>query len=108
MINHFVSGFLGGSSNKPSFNLMNDLTEDNINLSDDSDDSIIIGGLKDSKSLNRINIMTMNESFKKSDTSLNNIDKSCKGSNEKSMFSSKCYKCVITVWISGLDKSNEF
>lgn len=87
---------------------MNDLTEDNIDLSDDSDDSIIIGGLKDSKSLNRINIMTMNESFKKSDTSLNNIDKSCKGSNEKSMFSSKCYKCLMIFGKLSIPRPNSF
>ena len=43
------------------------MTDDIIDLDEDSDDSIIISGFKVNNSLNRINIMTMNDSFQKSD-----------------------------------------
>lgn len=47
---------------------------------DDSDDEIIMSGLKD-KSLTRINIMTMNDSFKNTESSFKSHNTSSKMSS---------------------------
>lgn len=65
------------------------MNNDDIDLSEDSDDSIIISGLKDSKSLNRINIMTVNESFKRSGNSILTANKSVHQPNDKNEVSGK-------------------
>jgi hypothetical protein len=72
------------------------MTDDALDFSEDSDDSIIISGFKD-KSLNRINIMTMNESFKKSDTntSVANGNKSLQNTQEKISLDSKSARSPI-------------
>lgn len=54
-----------------------------IDFSDDSDDSIIMSGLKGDKSFNRININTTNESIKRNDSWYNNMNKSSKSNNDK-------------------------
>ncbi|CAI2379024.1 unnamed protein product [Moneuplotes crassus] len=65
--------------------ILNDMTDDHIDFSDDSDDSIIVSGFKDkNSSFNRINIMTMDQSFKRSDTS-SSLNQTAKSSGTKGL-----------------------
>jgi hypothetical protein len=78
-------------------NFMNEMTDDAIDLSEDSDDSIIISGFKD-VSLNRINIMTMKDSSRNSDASSNtaNGNKSFHNTLEKVSLDGKSARSPAT------------
>ena len=66
-----------------------------IHFSDDSDDSIIMSGLKDDKSFNRININTTNESMKRNDSWYNIANKSLKSNTDRQSSCKDSFKTII-------------